>query len=73
MKNDDKRHAIVSGHLLEKRFDGFQPACRCANSNHGKLEAAGYQLLALGGIGGLLGDRLHAHGLINGSKILAGI
>ena len=47
MKNDDKGHAIASGHLLKKTQQRLQAACRSTDTNHRKVERAFAQVMGL--------------------------
>ena len=59
VKNDHERHAVVMRHVLEKQFDGLQPARRRSNAYHWKIQGAGLQGLTLRSRGRVLGGAGH--------------
>ena len=60
MKNDDKGHAIGSGHLLEKMHQGLQATGRCTDAHHGEVERAFGQLVDVFRVQGSVARICHA-------------
>ncbi len=51
VQDDDERHAVVLGHVLEKLLDGLQTTRRSADSHHREVQVTGAKLSSLWHVG----------------------